>query len=455
MSFVKRFLGVTLTLLMVAGVVTAGLGIAANRVDAASSKTGTGLADHVLKGYREGWQYNYGSYGEFRSGVRATDCAGLIKSYLWWTSDSKNPKAGSVAVGGGASAMLNSASAKGTINYSDSSSLPRVHGLILYQPGHVGVYVGNNMAIDNRDYGLNIKYEKVFGRAKNKWTTWFKLPQINYPTTGWATFQGQKYYYENGEYIINTTRTIDGVAYSFGSDGIAKTSSGKPVTVSDTKPASTATTKKTTASSTQSASSQTSTSKSVSTTKATSNSSASQQAETAVFGAVSEPSSTQQENIRQQAKAEAERAIAERMAQVEKEMQTQSVSSDAEPSAESSSAVGAQTTSAEELVNLNPLGLAGKEGSAQSAVTSVPGGDDELIFSDGVIPKASAKATVFDAPKQVKGMNSILAILIVVAAAGLTAAIVIPRRIHLMRKPGYSSKKRVFRGWGFRSKKKK
>ena len=85
----------------------------------------------------------------------------------------------------------------------------------------------------------------------------------------------------------------------------------------------------------------------------------------------------------------------------------------------------------------------------------MPGGDDELIFSDGVIPKASAKATVFDAPKQVKGMNSILAILIVVAAAGLTAAIVIPRRIHLMRKPGYSSKKRVFRGWGFRSKKKK
>ena len=71
---------------------------------------------------------------------------------------------------GGAGALPNSAITSGTIDYSNPSSLPRIHGLILYQPGHVGVYVGNNMAVDNRDYGLNIKYEKVFGRAKNKWT---------------------------------------------------------------------------------------------------------------------------------------------------------------------------------------------------------------------------------------------------------------------------------------------
>ena len=43
-----------------------------------------------------------------------------------------------------------------------------------------------------------------------------------------------------------------------------------------------------------------------------------------------------------------------------------------------------------------------------------------------MIPKASAKATVFDAPQQVKGMNSILAMLIVLVATGITAAIVIP-----------------------------
>lgn len=444
MSFVKRFLAVGLTVLVIAGALTAGLGFTANRAEAASSKTGTGLADHVLKAYREGWKYNYGSYGEFRSGTRATDCTGLIKSYLWWTSDSKNPKAGSVSVAGGAGAMLSSASSKGTINYSDPSSLPRVHGLILYQPGHVGVYVGNNMAVDNRDYGLDVKYEKVFGRPKNKWTTWFKLPQISYPTTGWATFQGQKYYYENGEYIINTTRTIDGVSYTFGSDGIAKTASGAPVNVSDAKPSSTASTSQKPASSAKTTSKTTTTQKT-----------STQTLEPVVNGAVTTNiSDTELAKIRSDAKAEAERAIAERMAKVETETKAQQVST--EPAADqpdAASATGDPEGQTDELIPVNPLGLSPKDGGSASTVTSVPG--DDLVFSDGVIPKASAKATVFDAPQQAKGMNSVLAILIVAAASGLTAAIVIPRRIHVMRKSGPTSKKRVFRGWGFRSKKKK
>ncbi len=205
------------------GVVMAGSAILGGwqvPVSAAAEKTGTGLADHVMKAYQEGWKYSYGAYGQFSGSTRATDCSGLIKSYLWWTDDSHNPKAGSIAVGGGASAMLNSATEKGTIDYSDYSSLPRTHGLILYQPGHVGVYVGNDMAVDNRDYGYDIKYEPVFGRSRKKWTTWFKLPQITYPTTGFYTFQGNTYYYENGEYIIKDSRTIGDTIYTFGADGI-------------------------------------------------------------------------------------------------------------------------------------------------------------------------------------------------------------------------------------------
>ena len=115
--------------------------------------------------------------------------------------------------------MLQSAEVSGNIDYNDPSSLPRIHGLILYQPGHVGVYVGNNMAIDNRSSGEDMKYEEVFGRKNIKWTKWFKLPQITYPTTGWATYDGDKYYYEDGQYVINTIRIIDGVSYTFGADG--------------------------------------------------------------------------------------------------------------------------------------------------------------------------------------------------------------------------------------------
>ena len=189
------------------------------KVSAAETKAGVGLSEHVLKAYEEGWQYSYGAYGQRSGGTRATDCSGLIKSYLWWTGDSSDPNPSLMSVGGGASAMLNSATESGTIDYSDESSLPRVHGLILYQPGHVGVYVGNNMAVDNRDYGVNIKYEKVFGRSRNKWTMWFKLPQITYPDTGLVEFDGKTYYYQDGEYVVDTTVTVGDTIYTFGSDG--------------------------------------------------------------------------------------------------------------------------------------------------------------------------------------------------------------------------------------------
>ncbi len=193
--------------------------------DAASSKTGVGLSEHALAAYQQGWHYRAGCYGQLVNGVRSTDCSGLIKSYLWWTGETTNPNPGLVSVAGSSGGMLSSAKSSGKINYSNSSSLPRTHGLILYQPGHVGVYVGNNMAVDNRTTGVNMKYEKVFGRSSPKWTTWLKLPQITYPTAGFVTFNGDKYYYENGQYVINTTKTIEGTSYTFGSAGTITSSS--------------------------------------------------------------------------------------------------------------------------------------------------------------------------------------------------------------------------------------
>lgn len=200
---------------------------------AAEAKTGVGLSEHVLKAYDEGWKYHAGGFGQFFGSSRGTDCSGLIKSYLWWTDETSNPKPNLMAVAGSSGSMLESASAKGTIHYSNPSSLPRIHGLILYQPGHVGVYVGDNMAVDNRDYGMNIKYEKVFGRNKPKWTMWFKLPQISYPTNGFVTYNGEKYYYENGQYVVNTTRTIKGVTYTFGESGTITATSNEEIRPAD------------------------------------------------------------------------------------------------------------------------------------------------------------------------------------------------------------------------------
>ena len=185
---------------------------------AAETKTGAGLSEHALKAYEEGWKYVYGQYGQFRNGTRSTDCSGLIKSYLWWEGDDRDPKPNRIRVAGSSSSMLASAKEKGNINLSDASTLPRIHGLILYSPGHVGVYVGGNMSVDNRCSDQNVKYGKVIG-GKYRWTKWFKLPQISYPGTGFVTFDGNQYYYENGQYVVNTSRSVGGVTYTFDGTG--------------------------------------------------------------------------------------------------------------------------------------------------------------------------------------------------------------------------------------------
>ena len=92
--------------------------------------------------------------------------------------------------------------------------------------GHVGVYVGGGMAVDCRSDAYNIVYEGV---TQHRWVKWYKVPGVSYPTTGWVTFQGEKYYYENGQYVVNTTKTIDGVSYTFGWNGKITSSNGNPV----------------------------------------------------------------------------------------------------------------------------------------------------------------------------------------------------------------------------------
>ncbi|MGN0478494.1 MAG: SH3 domain-containing protein [Hominenteromicrobium sp.] len=181
--------------------------------NAASNLTSIGLAEHALKAYREGWLYYYGGYGNFNSdGVRTSDCSGLIYSYFCWVDDNSNIKP-DWSYPRTVTQQANASSVSGPI-----SSLPRTHGLLvtLSDLSHVGVYVGNGMVADCSTWGVNMRYQSV---NKNGWAKWYKLDCITYPTTGWYKFDGDYFYYENGEYVINTTRTIDGVTYTFGSDG--------------------------------------------------------------------------------------------------------------------------------------------------------------------------------------------------------------------------------------------
>jgi LysM repeat protein len=117
--------------------------------------------------------------------------------------------------------QVNRSSVSGSIE-----NLPRTHGLLITNSGarHVGVYVGNGMVADASSWDVDMRYASI---NKHGWTRWHKLDCITYPTNGWYVFDGDHYYYEDGQYVVNTTRTIDGVSYTFGSDGLSsKTDSG-------------------------------------------------------------------------------------------------------------------------------------------------------------------------------------------------------------------------------------
>lgn len=162
-------------------------------ISASAASTGTGLAQWALNAYNNKWSYVYGGTSE-----GAVDCSGLIYTYN--------------GVGGNRVDMLGSSSNSGSV----SNGIPNVHGLGLWQPGHVGVYVGGGMAVDARNEYYGVCYESAYGKS---WQMWFYVAGVSYPDTGWEQYNGQYYYYENGQYITDTSRTIDGVTYNFASDG--------------------------------------------------------------------------------------------------------------------------------------------------------------------------------------------------------------------------------------------
>ena len=155
-----------------------------------------GLTAFAHKAYREGWTYVWGgkSYG-------AVDCSGLIAAYCpgAWSydllNDTKNSYPGNDMAYG-----------------SVSNGIPRIHGLGLHQPGHVGVYVGNGMEIDARCEGINMCYQAV---AERNWDYWYRIQHIKYPDTGFIRIDGDVFYYEDEQYVVNCEKEINGKKYKF------------------------------------------------------------------------------------------------------------------------------------------------------------------------------------------------------------------------------------------------
>jgi peptidoglycan hydrolase-like protein with peptidoglycan-binding domain len=105
---------------------------------------------------------------------KCCDCVGLIKGYYWAKDDGTQVYGLDGRLDKGADGMFSVAKVKGKI-----STLPEIPGLLLYSPGHVGVYVGGGYTVEARGFNYGVVKTKVSQRS---WSYWYQCPYIDYLT---------------------------------------------------------------------------------------------------------------------------------------------------------------------------------------------------------------------------------------------------------------------------------
>lgn len=168
-----------------------------------ANKTAAGLVQHVKQCLKDEWGYVYGAIGQTCTeslldqcaarypdnhlaggpmrkvgekwlGRKVADCSGIVKAYLmsdYTGGPIKYSAKYDVAV------HYNSAKEKGPI-----STMPDIPGIIVYMPGHVGVYIGNGEVIESAGTLYGVKKSTVKkSYVSGPWTHWYKCPYIEYP----------------------------------------------------------------------------------------------------------------------------------------------------------------------------------------------------------------------------------------------------------------------------------
>ena len=167
-----------------------------------ANKTAAGLVKHMQQCLQDGWGYVYGAIGQTCTeilldkcaerypannlaggamrqagekwlGKKVADCSGIVKAYLM-SEYTGGPITYSAEVD--AAVHYNAAKEKGPI-----SNMPDTPGILVYMPGHVGVYVGNGEVIESAGTLYGVKKSTVEkSYISGPWTHWYKCPGITY-----------------------------------------------------------------------------------------------------------------------------------------------------------------------------------------------------------------------------------------------------------------------------------
>jgi len=117
--------------------------------------------------------YGKNRLGKYKSqiGKQVFDCIGLVKAYVWSDADGNNIR---YNPNQDWSADMSQARCK---EKGPISTIPEIPGVLVFSPGHVGIYIGGGEVIEAKGFAFGVVKTKL---KAGTWRSWGKIPWINY-----------------------------------------------------------------------------------------------------------------------------------------------------------------------------------------------------------------------------------------------------------------------------------
>lgn len=125
------------------------------------------LYEQKKKQYPQQYTWEYDGTTE-----KVHDCCGLIKGYLWSGDGEDGNPSYNPEQDISANAMYTACKTKGEID-----TMPEIPGILVFFPGHVGIYAGNGEVIEARSRRYGVYISKL---AQRPWKTWGYCPYVTY-----------------------------------------------------------------------------------------------------------------------------------------------------------------------------------------------------------------------------------------------------------------------------------